>query len=304
MDRISRWIEICVRFFDENVLEPVKQMSFIDCIDVLLLTAIFYMVIRFVSNRRAGKLAVGCVLIVGVFLIAEALDMHAMKYIVSNFYQVGLIAIIIIFQDELRTALEKVGGISSKIVKGLDKQKIDAINSEVSEVADNISDAVFEMSATNTGALIVIEQDTKVGEFISGNAIVIDAKISSALIQNIFVNKTPLHDGAVIIRDFRIAAAGCRLPATKNKLPGNPGMRHNAAMGLSEVASDAIVIVVSEETGIVSLCYNGEMKRGYTKDKLTKELKGRLSKQKKKKVLAEQKLQEMHKKSDAGDIKQ
>jgi len=303
MDRISQWIGDFTTFFNENIMEQIKQMSLIDCIDVLLLTVILYMVIRFVSNRRAGKLAVGCVLIICVFVIAEALDMHAMQYIVSNFYQVGFIAIIIIFQDELRTALEKVGGISSKIVKGLDKQKADAIESEVKGVVDEISDAVFHMSETNTGALIVIEQDTKVGDFISGNAVVIDAKISSALIQNIFVNKTPLHDGAVIMRDFRIAAAGCRLPATKRELPGNPGMRHNAAVGLSEVASDAIVIVVSEETGTVSVCYNQEMKRGYTKDKLTKELYGRLSKQKKKKALAEQKRQEMQAKSEADEAK-
>ena len=281
MDRITRMIEKIAAFFTENVMEPIKQMSITDCIDVLLLTVILYMVIRFVSNRRAGKLATGCLLIIAVLVIAEMSDMHAMKYILSNFYQVGFIAIIIIFQDELRTTLEKVGGFSSKLVSGIEKQSVSAGAVEVREFVDEISDAVFEMSASNTGALIVIECNTKVGDCIETGT-EIDAKVSSELLQNIFVDKSPLHDGAVIIREMRLTAAGCRLPATKRKIGKTLGTRHNAAVGLSEIASDALVIVVSEETGIVSLCFNGEMKRNYTKEKLTKELFGRLSKEKRK----------------------
>ena len=240
-------------FFETNVLEPIKTMQAIDILDVALLTFIFYMVIRFLSNRRAGKLVTGCLLIVGFFVIAEATDMHAMKYILSNFYQVGFIAIIIIFQGELRSALEKVGGFSSKIVSGIaesaDKQSDADVAFEAKEKIESICDAVFKMSDTCTGALIVIERDTKVGEFMDGTKL--DADISSVLIQNIFTNKAPLHDGAMIIRNMRIAAAACHLPLTARKVDDALGTRHRAAIGLSEVASDALVIVVSEETGTV-----------------------------------------------------
>jgi len=222
MDRITQTIEAVRDIIISEILTPIRQMNFTDILDVLLLTVILYMIIQFVSNRRAGKLALGCILIIAVFVVAEALEMHAMRYILSNFYQVGFIAIIIIFQDELRAALEKVGGISSRIVSGIEKQAKDIGTSEITHIVDEIVDAVFYMSKSATGALIVIEQDTKIGEFISGNAIVVDAQISSALLQNIFVNKTPLHDGAVMIRDFRIAAAGCRLPGAKRFFPVIP----------------------------------------------------------------------------------
>lgn len=279
MDRITQMIEKITAFFGENVIEPIKQMSITDCIDVLLLTVILYMIIRFVSNRRAGKLATGCLLIIAVLVIAEMSNMHAMKYILSNFYQVGFIAIIIIFQDELRTALEKVGGFSSKLVSGIEKQTVSAGASEVKTFVDEVCDAVFEMSETSTGALIVVECNTKVGDCIETGT-EIDAKVSSSLLQNIFVDKSPLHDGAVIIREMRIAAAGCRLPASKRKIGKTLGTRHNAAVGLSEVASDALVIVVSEETGVVSFCFNGEIRRNYTREKLTNELCGKLLKEK------------------------
>lgn len=284
MDKFAQLIGEVINFFTVNVLEPIRTMKPIDVIDVVLLTCILYMVIRFLSNRRAGKLVTGCLLIVGFFVIAEAADMHAMKYILSNFYQVGFIAIIIIFQGELRSALEKVGGFSSKIVSGIaesaDKQSNTDVGSELKEKIESICDAVFSMADSCTGALIVIERDTKVGEYMDGTKL--DAEISSALIQNIFVNKAPLHDGAMIIRDMRIAAAACHLPLTSRKVDEALGTRHRAAIGLSEYASDALVIVVSEETGIVSLCHNSEIKRNYSRDKLSKELMGRLGKAKKK----------------------
>ncbi len=285
MDKLSQFVDMISTFVVENIWEPIKAMTVVDYADVLLLTIIFFMVIRFISNRRAGKLITGCLLIVFVFLIAEALDMHAMKFILSNFYQVGLIAIIIIFQDELRSALEKVGGISSKIVSGItdsaDKELNEEVTQELKNNIDQICEAVFAMSEASTGALIVIEKDTKVGDCIE-SGIKIDAQISSQLLQNIFVNKSPLHDGAVIIREMRIAAAGCYLPATSRKISDSLGTRHKAAVGLSEIASDAVVIVVSEETGTVSLCYNGEIRRGYDMERLSRELKRRFGRGKKK----------------------
>ncbi len=280
MNGLNQFLDLCRQFAEENIIEPIKAMSVVDYLDVLMLTIVVFMLIKFVSNRRAGKLATGIFLMVAAYVLVNAIDMRAMKYILSSFYQVGFIAIIIIFQDDLRAALEKVGGISSKIVKTIGdttSEPSSSLNNEIKYFIDSICDAVADMSKSSTGALIVIEGNTKLGNYIETGTI-LDASISSLLLRNIFVNRAPLHDGAVIIKDMRIYAAGCKLPLTHNELDASLGTRHRAAIGVSETASDAIVIVVSEETGTISLCMDGEIKRDFDKDKLAKELRRKLGK--------------------------
>ncbi len=292
MNGISELFEIIKQFVEESIIAPVSAMSIVDYIDVLMLTLVIFMIIRFVSNRRAGKLATGIFLVIAAYVLINAVNMRAMKFVFSSFYQVGFIAIIIIFQDDLRAALEKVGGISTKIVKTIgdttSEDKAGSINNELKYFIDSICDAVEDMSNTNTGALIVIERNTKLGNYIETGTI-LDANVSSLLLRNIFVNRAPLHDGAVIIKDMKIYAAGCKLPLTQNEVDASLGTRHRAAMGVSETASDAIVIVVSEETGTVSLCYNGEIRRGFDKDRLARELRKKLGKDRRKtRFLAQQ----------------
>ena len=256
------------------VMEPLSQFKFIDLIDIIILALLFFFVYRFIRNRRAGKLALGLALLLLIMILASLFDMKAMGFILQNFYQVGIIAILIVFQPELRAALEKVGNTSiitgiKNITSGDRRQYI----SQVDHVATSICNAVFEMSSQKVGALIVIERTTKLGEYID-TGIKLNAQISSDLIKNIFFKNAPLHDGAVIISNMQICAAGCFLRISEQEgLDSDLGTRHRAAIGITEV-SDAVVVVVSEENGKVSLARDSKIFRGYTKERLKKELFG------------------------------
>ncbi len=185
-----------------------------------------------------------------------------MQFILQNVFRVGLIIIAIIFQPELRAALEKVGGQPLKGIRSIGKKTGDADG-----VISSVTDAASELSETKTGALIVIERDTKLGDMVLTGT-VIDAEPSSSLIRNIFYDKAPLHDGALIIRKGRLYAAGCLLPlSTNSDIIQDLGTRHRAAIGMSE-NSDAVVVVVSEETGVVSVAVDGVLHRGYSKTSL------------------------------------
>lgn len=259
-------------FFMDNVVDVILRIGIVDVIDILILTLLLYFVYRFIRNRRAGKLALGLLLIVLMTVASSAFNMRAVNFILQNFYQVGIIAIIIVFQPELRAALEKVGNNSiitgvKNITSGEQKQHQAQFSSAVSAICS----ATFDMSKSKTGALIVIERTTKLGEYID-SGLVVNAQMSADIIKNIFFKNAPLHDGAMIIRDMRVYAAGCFLRISeRDDIDSDLGTRHRAAIGVSEV-SDAIVIVVSEETGKVSLVHDGNIKRGYTKEALRKEL--------------------------------
>jgi diadenylate cyclase len=186
----------------------------------------------------------------------------------KNFFQVGLLALVVLFQPELRAALEKVG---SEPLRGLKSIGGERDMAAVTKAIDEICDAASEMSRTRTGALLVIERTTRLGDIVK-SGVQVDASINSYLIKNIFFNKAPLHDGAVIIRNLRICAAGCFLPlTTREDIDPNLGTRHRAAIGMSEV-SDAIVIVVSEETGRISVAIDGELDAGYNYRSLKQKL--------------------------------
>ncbi len=247
-------------------------MRVVDFIDIIIVSVLFYYLYKFVKDRRAGKLAVGVLLLLTVFLISDLLQMHALTFLFSNVFQVGLIALIILFQPELRSMLEKVGGEPLKSIKNIGDQRT---SSEVNTMISELSEAVCDMSKVKTGALIVIERSTKLGDIIKTGT-VINANVDSMLIKNVFYNKAPLHDGAAIITGTRLYAAGCFLPLSSNdEIVKDLGTRHRAAIGMSE-SSDAIVIVVSEETGTISVAINGELKRNLDYNTLVNQLRSLL----------------------------
>jgi diadenylate cyclase len=228
-----------------------------------------------IRETRAETLIKGLVLILIIMKVSELAGLITLYWLIEKTITVGFIALIIIFQPELRRALEHLGR-SRLFAKSLviNEEEMDNIMTEIVEATINLSNE-------KTGALIVIEQETGLSDYIEGG-VKLDAIITSQLLQNIFVVNTPLHDGAVIIRNNKIASAACFLPLTENTyLNRQLGTRHRAALGISE-NSDAIVIVVSEETGNISLAINGKLTRNYNaerlKDILLRIMKNRLNK--------------------------
>ncbi|MGN0150336.1 MAG: diadenylate cyclase CdaA [Clostridia bacterium] len=240
-----------------------------DFIDIGIVAVIIYCTILYVKDTRAMQLIKGLLVLFAVFFISRWLHFNALNYILSGAMQIGLFAVIVIFQPELRSMLERVGRF--KVGKIIDLA-VDTGGEDISMMIESVVKAAVDMSATKTGALIVIEQETRLGEYISTGTI-LDANVTSSLLENIFVPNTPLHDGAVIIRGNKIITAGCLLPLTaNNNLSRELGTRHRAAIGLSE-ATDAIVVVVSEETGKISIARNGSLTRNLSQESLTKALK-------------------------------
>lgn len=252
----------------EYVVNQIFSMGFFDIADVVIVSVLFYYIYKFVRERRAGKLAVGILFILVVMVLSSFFNMYALNFLISNIVQVGIIGIIILFQSELRSFLEKVGG---EPLKSITARRDTSVINRTSECIGVIADAVNELSAEKTGALIVIERGTKLGDVIKTGTVV-NADPSAYLIRNIFFNKSPLHDGAMVIRDSRVHAAGCFLPLSQNEtIIKTLGTRHRAAIGMSE-NSDAAVVVVSEETGTVSIAVDGHLIRGLSKGDLISKL--------------------------------
>jgi diadenylate cyclase len=243
-------------------------MDIKDFFDIAIVTVILYVAIDFLRERRAGKLAVGVGILVVFQFICNLFNLTAVTFLLENLFQFGFIALFIVFQPELRSALEKVGGEPMKGIRNI----TDARNQTmITEAIKEICDAALKMSEDKTGALIVIERSTKLGEHIKSGTI-IDAELSDYAIRNIFFKGAPLHDGAVVIRNGRLYAAGCFLPLSqRDDIVRSLGTRHRAALGISE-NSDALVIIVSEETGTISTALEGKLKRGYDYASLKNEL--------------------------------
>lgn len=263
-----------LNFLETHVWRFLREFSLVDVLDILLLAVFLFFVYQFLRDRRAGKLMIGLGLISLLLIVSSLIGMNAVNYILRHFYQIGLLAILIVFQPELRTALEKVGNTPITGLKEWVSDHSRDIKTILADV-DAICDAACDMARSKTGALIVIERQTKLGEYIK-SGVTVNAQLSSFLLRNIFFNKAPLHDGAVIIRNFRLFAAGCFLPlSTKDDIVKSLGTRHRAAIGMSE-NSDAIVIVVSEETGTISVAMDGVLKRDYNYGTLKQLLLGQL----------------------------
>ena len=249
-----------MEFFKDKIIDTLLSINLWDVVDIILLAAAFFFVYRFAKKRRAIKLIVGVVLFLALMFLVDAAKLSALGFVFGDFKQLGLIALIIIFQPELRSALEKIGGIRvfNFHVNHGDK---DSVSSHY--VIESVSRAAQRLSSAGHGALIVIERHNSLAEYKrTGSSI--DAVISPDMLCSIFYKGTALHDGAVIIRDGRIDSAACVLPMTSRvDIDSELGTRHRAAIGTTEV-SDAIVIVVSEETGNISLSIEGELERGFT----------------------------------------
>ena len=230
-------------------------------VDILAVAFIFYKGYMLIKETRAEQLLKGIVLIIVLIPISGFLNLTMLNFILNKTLTIGVLSVIIIFQPEIRRALEHLGRSAFEEIHGFEDSE--KRNIYVKEIVT----AVSNLAETKTGALIVIEQSTGLAEIISTGTI-LDANITSNLLENIFVVNTPLHDGATIIGKNKILASGCVLPLTNNKdINKKLGTRHRAAIGLSEI-SDAIVIIVSEETGTISLAINGRLTRNYDKEKL------------------------------------
>ena len=250
----------------KEILGYVTEMSIVDVLDIVLVWVTFYMVYKFIKERRATKLAVGVMILFVLRFISEFFNLNALEFLLQNVLQVGLIALVVVFQPELRSALEKVGGEPLRSIKNLTDSKAIA---EYNDVIANICEAVCDMALDRTGALIVVERFTNLDDFVKSGT-EINASVKSYLLKNIFFDKAPLHDGAVIIRNTQIIAAGCFLPLSTNPdIVKDLGTRHRSAIGMSE-NSDAVVIVVSEETGTISVAQAGKLTRNLDYGKLQK----------------------------------
>lgn len=247
--------------FITMVMNSLKSMSFTAIIDILVVAFIFYKGYMLIKETRAEQLLKGIAFIIILIPISAILNLSMLYFILSKTLTIGIISVVIIFQPEIRRALEHLGRSAFEDKHGfVDKEQRNIYVNEIVNAVSNLADS-------KTGALIAIEQGTGLGEIISSGTI-IEAKITSNLLENIFVVNTPLHDGATIIGKDKILAAGCVLPLTNNKeINKKLGTRHRAGIGLSEI-SDALVIIVSEETGIISLAINGRLTRNYDKDRL------------------------------------
>ena len=260
-----------------RVLNYIPRLSMVrwqDLIEICILTFLIYHVLIWIRNTRAWSL-LKAVLVIAVFYFVSAyLQMNTILWIIQNLFSVALMALVIILQPELRKALEEIGSRNylTSILPFLDGDKKTETGRFSDKTVAEIVRACQEMGKVKTGALIVIEQEQSLAEY-ERTGIDIDALVSSQLLINIFEKNTPLHDGAVIVRGNRVASATCYLPLSDNsRLSKDLGTRHRAAVGISE-ASDSMTVIVSEETGRISVAYKGELFRSLDADGLRDKLK-------------------------------
>ena len=254
-------------FFD-YVGKYIQLLRVSDFIDILIVAVLVYYLINLIRETRAMQLVKGIIMLFAIFFLSQWLQLNALNYILGGVIQIGVFALVVLFQPELRNLLERFGRFK---VGNIIDFATGTSEEEVQRVIESVSIAADHMSATKTGALIVMERMTRLGEFISTGTM-LDANVTSGLLENIFVPNTPLHDGAVIIRGNKIITAGCLLPLTANQnLSRELGTRHRAAIGLSEV-TDAVIVVVSEETGKISIALNGSLTRNLSRESLEKAL--------------------------------
>lgn len=237
----------------------LSTITFLDVIDIVVVAYFLYRLFLMLKNTRAATLGKGLMVLIGFTLICRWLNLHVISWLLEKSMTVIMVALPVVFQPELRRALEQIGR-GKLFHKGseLDEQ-------ELEKMLDSVAHATKVMSKNKVGALMVFERATGLAERIE-TGVPIDGLVSSGLLQNIFVKDTPLHDGAVVIRGNRVVAACCLLPLTENRnLSQELGTRHRAAIGMSE-QSDAMILVVSEETGTISIARNGELMRYLTVD--------------------------------------
>ncbi len=246
----------------------MPSINIIDIIEILVIAFAVYHIVIWVKDTRAWVLLKGVIVLCFIWLVAAILDMNVLLWIFQNVMVIGITAIVVVFQPEFRNALEQLGRKSFTSITPFDDSK-----AKYERYSDRcihaVIKAVYEMAKVKTGALIVVERDIQCREF-ERTGIPIDAEVSSQLLINIFEHNTPLHDGAVILRENRVVSATCYLPLSDNlALSKELGTRHRAGLGVSEV-SDSLTIIVSEETGMVSVAREGKLKRNVDAESLEK----------------------------------
>ena len=248
--------------FIDTALSVISGVRILDIVDIAIVAFAIYKTMQFISQTRARQLVKGLLFLIVIMLLSSIFKLYTVHFILYNGLNYGLMAIVIIFYPELRRALEYLGRgkLFSKLFISGDKDK-----NEVKGMISQICSAVDYFSSNKVGALIVIEREIALGD-IAGTGTVVDADVSAALLETIFYEGSALHDGAVIVRDGIVAAAGCMLPmSTNSNLSRDLGMRHRAGIGITE-RTDAIAVIVSEETGAISVAVDGMLKRRLTPD--------------------------------------
>lgn len=239
-----------------NIISEIfSNIRLIDLLDIVIVAFVFYKFLMLVRETRAEQLIKGIIVLLIASKLSEWSKLYMINYILKNTLTLGVVALLIVFQPELRRALEYIG--RSKLFS---RSLNDLISEEMTSMINEIVEAVANLSRNKIGALIVIEREIGLNDIIETGT-TIDSRVVSQLMMNIFTPKSPLHDGAIVIRKDRIMAASCLLPLSANpSLNKELGTRHRASIGMIE-NSDAIVVVVSEETGIISMAMDGELKR-------------------------------------------
>lgn len=252
--------------FTSNFFDFMSMFKITDIIDITIIAFLVFQIIRFVRETRAELLVKGIIVLILLLQLSNWFSLNTVQYILRNIVQLGFFALLIVFQPEMRRGLERIGrSHAGKILSFKDEKSV------LETSIETICSAAETLSKTKTGALICFERSTKLGDIIKTGTM-INADISKELLLNIFVPNTPLHDGAVIISDNKITAASCFLPLTPNNdLSKELGTRHRAAIGLSE-NSDAAIVVVSEETGKISIALDGDLTRNLNVDTLKRAL--------------------------------
>lgn len=244
-----------IRSMLQEITYSLPTIKFMDILDILVVAFIIYQVISLIRSSSAARVARGILVLVLVTWLTGVVHMYTMSFILNKILELGIIAVVIVFQPELRRVLERVGSGSIPEVLGVKDNR-----SETETVIGSVVNACELMAKEHTGALIVFERNTMLTDYFKTGT-VLDARVTASLIRNLFFSRAVLHDGAIIIRNGRIAAAACVLPLSQNtRLSADLGTRHRAGLGMSEV-SDAVVVVVSEETGSISVAVGGMLKR-------------------------------------------
>lgn len=255
------------------LLNLARQFTFKDAIDVIIVTILIYSAIKLVRETRAGQLVKGIIILGVIFLLSSQFELLMLSTILRTFFQFAFLALLIVFQPEIRKALEQMGRskVGQSLANAVGVKEKESDKTQIRKAIEGVVDATAVLQQMRMGALIVFERHTKLGEIVETGTIV-EADPSAQLIANIFFNKAPLHDGAMIIRAGRIYSAGCILPLSSNiSISADLGTRHRAGLGMSE-NSDAVVVVVSEETGQISIALNGRLTRNYNRVTLREKL--------------------------------
>ncbi len=251
-----------------TILSNFQAFKFVDFIDIVIVAFIIYYLLGLIHKTRAGQLAKGAIIVIGIYAIALIVGMRTVSWIMESVVQIGFLAIVVLFQPEIRRALEQMGQTDKWTATLFHSQHNDpSLRGKWRSAIIAICDAAERLSESRTGALIVVERRTNLSEIIRTGTVV-NSEVNTGVLGTIFYEGTPLHDGAVVIQDGMLKAAGCVLPLSNNlDLGKDMGTRHRAGLGIAE-NSDAIVVIVSEETGIISAAKNGILMRHRTRQSL------------------------------------